>query len=179
MKKIFLLTVIPSFVALIGCGDGKETKVENENPIPAGWVELDLTQPNTTYGLPLLINVPDEATAQGIAEIMESPLGGTQVKAGKNFNLEIFPGDGNMAAKKQEIEGNLVFKSTYIIDEPDFILYTSEIEDAGIKQYHFYAIIKLGTSSYEIEDIKGEDYTETGIKKMMEAAKSLRAKPQV
>ena len=179
MKKIFLLIVIPSLAALIGCDNGKEIKEENVNTIPAGWVELDLTQPNTTYGLPLLINVPGEATAQGIAEIMESPLGGTQIKVGKNFNLEIFPGDGNMAAKKQEIAGNVVFKSTYVIDEPDFILYTSEIEDAGIKQYHFYAIIKLETGSYEIEDIKGEDYTEAGVKKMMEAAKSLRTKSQV
>ena len=177
MKKVFLVVAITFLIAFTGYGSKEEAKVENV--VPAGWVEIDLAQPNTTYGLSLFINVPDEATAQGIPEIIESPMGGTQLRVGKDFNIEILPGDGNMAAKKEEIAGDMVFKSTYIIDEPDFILYKSEIEDAGIKQHHFYGIMKVGTGTYEIEDIKGEDYTEAGVKKMMEAAKSLRAKPQV
>lgn len=180
MKKLFLLAAIPSLFAIAGCGAGEEeTKLENENTIPSGWVELDLTQPNTSYSLSLLMNVPDETTAQGLPEIMEGGMGGTQVRIGKDFNMEILPGSSNMAAKKEEIANDVVFKSTYIVDEPDFIFYSSEIEDAGIKQFHFYGIVKVGAGTYEIEDIKGEDYTEGGVKKMIEAAKSLREKPQV
>ncbi len=178
MKKIFFaLAITASTIFLASCG-GNEESTTTTAEIPQGMVEYDLSQ-HGTFGMPCLINVPDENTGKGLPEVMEGPMGGTQVIVGKDFNIEIVVGDGDMNQKKTDIAADAVFKSTYIVDEPTAILYKSEIPDAGVVQYHIYVIIKVGNVTYEIEDVRGEEnYSEEGAKRMLEAAKSLRAKAQ-
>ncbi len=178
MKKIlFTLLITTSTLSITSCG-GNEEKTSETGAIPKGMIEYDLSQ-HGTIGLPCLINIPDEETGKGLPQVMEGPLGGTQIIVGKDFNIEIVVGDGDMNQKKADIAADAVFKSTYIIDEPTAILYKSEIPDAGVVQYHIYVITKIGNVTYEIEDVRGEEnYTEEGVKRMFEAAKSLRPKAQ-
>lgn len=177
MKKIFFaLTLTASTFFLSSCGGNEESTTTAE--IPQGMIAYDLSQ-HGPIGMPCLINLPDENTGKGLPEVMEGTMGGTQVIVGKDFNIEIVVGDGDMNQKKSDIAADAVFKSTYIVDEPTAILYKSEIPDAGVVQYHIYVIIKVGNVTYEIEDVRGEEnYTEEGAKRMLEAAKSLRAKVQ-
>jgi hypothetical protein len=178
MKKIFyVLTVIALITILSSCGNTKE-ELSTNTTIPQGMVEYDLSQ-HGTYGMPCLINLPDENTGKGLPQVQEGPMGGTQIIVGKDFNIEIVVDEGDINQKKADIASDAVFKSTYIVDEPTAILYKSEIPDAGVVQYHIYAIVKVGNVTYVIEDVRGEnDYSEEGAKRMLEAAKSLRAKAQ-
>ncbi|MFN7012991.1 MAG: hypothetical protein ACK4ON_01845 [Bacteroidia bacterium] len=178
MKKIFFALVFATSTLFISsCGEN-EVQTTELSAIPKGMVEYDLSQ-HGTNGLPCLINIPDEETGKGLPQVMEGPMGGTQIVVGKDFNIEIVVGDGDMNQKKSDIAADAVFKSTYMIDEPTAILYKSEIPDAGVVQYHIYVITKIGNVTYEIEDVRGEEnYTEEGIKRMFEAAKSLRSKTQ-
>lgn len=178
MKKIFFaLAFATSTLFITSCG-GKEESTTTTAEIPQGMVEYDLSQ-HGPIGMPCLINVPDENTGKGLPEVMEGPMGGTQIVVGKDFNIEIVVGDGDMNQKKADIAADAVFKSTYLVDEPTAILYKSEIPDAGVVQYHIYVIMKVGNVTYEIEDVRGEEnYSEEGAKRMLDAAKSLRAKVQ-
>lgn len=180
MKKIiFAVAIFVSTMFLASCGGNEETNSTTTTEVPQGMVEYDLSQ-HETFGMPCLINLPDENSGKGLPQVMEGPMGGTQIKVGKDFNIEIVVGDGDMNQKKSDIAADAVFKSSYIVDEPTAILYKSEIPDADVVQYHIYVIIKAGNVTYEIEDVRGEEnYSEEGAKRMLEAAKSLRAKVQV
>lgn len=178
MKKIiFALAIsIPSLL-FVSCGN-KEENNTTTTEIPQGMIEYDLSQ-HGPIGMPCLIFLPDENTGKGLPQVMEGPMGGTQIVVGKDFNIEIVVGDGDMNQKKSDIAADAVFKSTFIVDEPNAILYKSEIPDAGVVQYHIYVIQKVGNVTYEIEDVRGEEnYSEEGAKRMLEAAKSLRPKVQ-
>jgi hypothetical protein len=179
MKKFIYTIAVSAFTLfLVSCGGNEETSTSATAEIPQGMIDYDLSQ-HGTFGMPCLMNVPDENTGKGLPEVMEGPMGGTQVVVGKDFNIEIVVGDGDMKQKKADIESDAVFKSSYIIDEPDAILYKSEIPDAGVVQYHIYVIVKVGNVTYEVEDVRGEEnYSEEGAKRMLQAAKSLRAKVQ-
>lgn len=178
MKKIiFAVAISVSTMFVTSCGGNEETN-STTTEIPQGMVEYDLSQ-HGTFGMPCLINVPDENTGKGLPQVKEGPMGGTQIVVGKDFNIEILVGEGDINQKKSDIAADAVFKSTYIVDEPTAILYKSEIPDAGVVQYHIYVIKKVGNVTYEIEDVRGEEsYSEEGAKRMLEAAKSLRAKVQ-
>jgi hypothetical protein len=180
MKKTVLYFIAVAMIGFTGCAGEQEAQgTSNEETVPTGWIALDLSEPGQHYGLPMLINVPDENLAKGIAEISEGPLGGTQISAGREFNIEILPGGGDIAQKKTEIEQNTIFKTTYVFNEPDALIYKYEIEDAGVVQYHIYVIKNFNGRVYEVESIKDEeDYSEAAAKRMLEAAKSLRAKPE-
>ena len=173
--KYFKLLILPLLLIIASCNESSEPS-ETAIQVPEGWLELDISQTGTHYGLPMLINIPDENLAKGISEIMEGPSGGTQIKAGNDFNLEITTAPFTIAEKKEEIERNPLFKITYLSEEPNEIFYKAEIEGSDIVQHHFYSVKEIKGEKYAIENIKDEDYSEAGIKRMIEASKSLRAK---
>ncbi|MDQ3192849.1 MAG: hypothetical protein M3Q58_14735 [Bacteroidota bacterium] len=175
MTNYLKILILPVLLIFAGC-NGEENTTNTEAEIPAGWLQLDLEQPGMHYGLPMVINIPDESIAKGKSEIMEGPFGGTQILAGSDFNLEIMAAPLSMAEKKEEIERSPIFKITYITDEPDMIFYKSEIQDTEIAQYHFYLVKEIGKGTYGIENVKEEEYSETGIQRMIDAAKSLKLK---
>ncbi|HET6244404.1 MAG: hypothetical protein H0V01_15285 [Bacteroidetes bacterium] len=180
MKNYWKTLVLPILLGIASCtGDNSTTTNNSEHEVQAGWLALDLAMPGMHYALPMLINIPDENTAKGKSEIMEGPSGGTQILAGSEFNLEIIASPMTMAEKKEDIERNPIFKITYLTDEPNVIFYKAEITDTEIVQYHFYLIKEIENANYGIENIKNEDFSETGIQRMIDASKSLRLKEKV
>lgn len=175
MKKLISLFSISAVFLFASC-DNKNADGDNKIVLLQGWEELDLSAPETSYGMPYLINIPGKDLAKGEAQVTESSAGGTQVIAGNDFNLEILPAVGDMAAKKAEIANDGVFKITYLVDEPNLILYKSEIEGTDVAQFHFLAFVKVGNTTYEISDVKDGEFSEASIKMMVDAAKSLREK---
>ena len=173
--KYFKLLILPLLLIIAACNESGDAS-DAATKVPEGWLELDISQAGTHYGLPMLINIPDENLAKGISEIMEGPSGGTQIKAGNDFNLEITTAPLTITEKKEDIERNPLFKITYITEEPNEIFYKAEIEGSDIVQHHFYSIKEIKGEKYAIEDIRNEDYSEAGIKRMIEASRSLRAK---
>lgn len=180
MKKTLLyipiaLLMLPLFSGCDTTAESGTDEVAEVNEVPQGMTTLDLSD-HPVVGLPLVINIPDEN--KGVPQINEGPMGGTQVTVGNDFNIEILPGGGDLNAKKQEVEGNAIFKTTYTVDEADGFIYTWEIDGTETSQNHFYMVRDINGNKYEIYDIAEGEYSADGVKNMYEAAKSLRPSEQ-
>ena len=163
MKKIFYLTFVTALLTIAGCGSKKQ-----ESVIIPGMMEMDLS----SKGMPIIINVPD--STKGKIEITPQSWGAIEIKVGKDFQISISEGAGDIALAKSDVAGNEVNKfKKYLIDEPNIILYESEITQP---EFHLYSIIKAGNTAYIVEDIKGEAFSEKQAQKMLEAAKTIRSK---
>jgi hypothetical protein len=169
MKKFFLFVASASVLALSSCGNGK--KDDNANAgVPQGMIAADLS----TQGLAALVNVPDSTT--GPLEIIPNAQGGADVKVGKNFQMTIIEGPGNVELKKKDIASDEVRKFVkYIVEDPNAIVWEWQME-GGEPEYHFYAIVKAGNKSYEVFDVVGEVFSEKAATQMLDAAKSVRPK---
>ncbi len=165
MKKIFLLLLCaPTLSLVISCGGSKTDQPTSTIP---GMREVILK----INGNPLSIMVPD--STKGKLEMIEQSWGATEIKVGKDFQISISEGEGDIALTKSDIAGNDVNKfKRYVKDEPTLLFWESQITDS---EYHFYMINKIGTVSYIIEDVKVEQYDEKGIQAMIDAAKTLKA----
>lgn len=169
MKKIFLLVASISVLALSSCGNGKKDNNANAG-VPQGMVAADLS----AQGLAALVNVPDSTT--GPLEIISNAQGGADVKVGKNFQMTIIEGPGNMEMKKKDITSDEVRKFVkYIVEDPNAIIWEWQM-DGGEPEYHFYAIVKSENKSYEVFDVVGEVFSEKAATQMLDAAKSIRPK---
>ena len=177
MKKLISYCSIAALLLVISCKNSSE-EVNTDIALLPGWEVLDLSAPQTSYGMPFLMNIPGPDISKGVAHVTESSAGGTQVNAGSSFNLEILPAVGDMAAKKAEIANDGIFKISYLVDESNLILYKAEIEGTDVAQFHFLAFVKVGNTNYEIADVKDAEYNEASIKMMGDAAKTLRDKPK-
>ena len=171
-RKIFLLSTCISVLTLASCGGGK--KDDNANAgVPAGMVAADLS----TQGLAALVNVPDSTVAP--LEVMGNAGGGADIKVGKNFQISIVEGAGNMDMKKNDITHDDVRKFIkYIVEDPNALLWEWQIE--GMEpEFHFYAIVKDGDKSFEVsnlEDVDGGKFSEKAATQMLDAAKTVRVK---
>jgi len=169
MKKFFLFVASISVLALSSCGSGKKDGNANAG-VPQGMVAADLS----TQGLAALVNVPDSTT--GPLEITPNAQGGADVKVGKNFQMTIIEGPGNMEIKKKDITSDDVRKFVkYIVEDPNAIVWEWQME-GGEPEYHFYAIVKSDNKSYEVFDVAGEVFSEKAATQMLDAAKSVRPK---
>lgn len=167
MKKLLFLLMLPAVVSLVNCSGGKEADESAKIP---GMVETDLTP----YGMPITIMIPD--STKGKAEITEQSWGAVEIKVGKSFQISITEGEGDVALMKSDIAGNEINKfKRYVKDEPTLLFYESEITQP---EFHFYTIVKAGNTSYVVEDIKGEIFNEKDVERMIESAKSIKAKEQ-
>jgi hypothetical protein len=174
MKKYLTLFAIPAMVFFSSCGN--EQPETSEVSIPDGWVQFDLGEESSHYSLNMYLNVPGEAHASGTPEILEGPYGGTQIRVGTIYNIEITPGGQTLEEKKDEIQANPIFKITYLVNDPEGFIYKSEIGDGEIVQYHFFVSRKVGNINYSIENIKDDIFSEESINQMYESIKSLRLK---
>lgn len=164
MKKIILLLSIPALI-LSGCkGDESASKDANQagEALQAG--EFDLSK----SGVNLIIKAPVEPA-------VESAGAGFEVKANEDFQLFIAEGPGDMNLMKSDIEKNDVNKfKRFIVDEPDAILYETEITQP---EFHFFVVKKGGNNTtLEIQDLKAKTFNEEQAKAMFEAAKASRVK---
>lgn len=164
MKKLILLLAAPAILTMVSCGGSKKDATVS---IP-GMTEVNLK----INGNQLSIMVPD--STKGKMEMIEQSWGATEIKVGKDFQISISEGEGDIALTKSDIAGNDVNKfKRFVKDEPALLFWESEITGP---EFHFYTIVKPGTVSYLIEDIKGEVFNEKAVQTMIDAAKTLKAK---
>ena len=164
MKKVILLLIAPAIFFAAGCGNSKKNDSNSSMP---GMKEVQIK----VNGTPLLLMVPSDST-KGKVEIVEQNWGATEIKLGKDFQISISEGDGNITLIKSDIAGNDVNKfKRYIKDEPTLLFWESQITEP---EFHFYSVQKAGKTSYVVEDIKGEMFSEKGIQTMIDAGKSLK-----
>lgn len=157
--------MIPAVMSLASCSGGKEADESAKIP---GMMEVDLTP----HGMPVTIMIPD--STKGKAEITEQTWGAVEIKVGKTFQVSISEGEGDVSLMKSDIAGNEINKfKRYIKDEPALLFYESEITQP---EFHFYSVVKTGKTSYVVEDIKGDIFSEKDVERMIESAQSLRAK---
>lgn len=165
MKKLILLLAAPAILTIASCGDSKKDDAAVSIP---GMTEVNLK----INGNQLSIMVPD--STKGKMELLEQSWGATEIKVGKDFQISISEGEGDIALTKSDIAGNDVNKfKRFVKDEPTLLFWESEITGP---EFHFYTIVKPGTVSYLIEDIKGEVFDEKATQTMIDAAKTLKAK---
>ncbi|MBA3972543.1 MAG: hypothetical protein H0X46_10485 [Bacteroidetes bacterium] len=164
MKKILLLLATPAVLFLAACGG---TKTDETVTMP-GMTEVQFK----INGNALTMMVPD--STKGKLEMVEQSWGATEIKVGKDFQVSIEEGEGDVALMKSDIAGNDVNKfKRFVKDEPTLLLWESEIT---APEYHFYMIAKPATVSYVVKDISGDMFNETGTQAMIDAAKTLKAK---
>lgn len=165
MKKIILLLIAPAVMVISSCG-GSKTE-ETATTIP-GMMEVQLK----INGNALSIMVPD--STKGKMEMVEQSWGATEIKVGKEFQISISESEGDVPLMKSDIAGNDVNKfKRFLKDEPTLLLWESEITEP---EFHFYSVVKAGTASYVVEDIKEEHFNEKAAQAMVDAAKTLKAK---
>lgn len=165
-RKLLFLLAIPVYFTVTGCG---QSAANNKN-IP-GMSVYDLS----SYNAPITIYVPDTTKTKLEPSLQSS--GSINIKSGKDFQISITSGEGDMALTKGDIKDADVKKfKRYLMDEPDAIIWESQV--SGMEsEYHFYTIVKAGKDSYVIEDMKdGDAFSEAAIRKMMDAAKSVKVK---
>ena len=165
MKKVLLLAALPAVLFLASCGGSKTEETTMSMP---GMMETTVT----VNGNKLSIMVPD--STKGKLEVVEQSWGATEIKVGKQFQISISEGEGDIALTKSDIAGNDVNKfQKYLKEEPTLLFWSSQITDP---EFHFYTIVKPGTISYVVEDIKGEIFNEKCAQTMIDASKTLKAK---
>lgn len=172
MKKIFLSLAGVSLLVLASCGNSK--KDDNANVgVPQGMRAADLTAVSEGR-MPILVNVPDSTT--GPLEITANAQGGADVKVGKNFQMTITAGAGDIAMKKSDITSDAVRKFVkYVVEDPNYLVWEWQME--GMEpEFHFYALVKAGDKSFEVRDVEGEVFPEKAATQMLDAAKSIRMK---
>lgn len=168
MKNLFLFFAFTT-ILFSGCNGNKENP--EDSAIGQGMMELDLSQ----YGMNLSIFVPDSTI--GTLEVTAQSYGDIEIRVGTYFQIKIAPG-GDLALKKSDLEGDLLFKTTIIKEDPNMIIYKSDLPDGSKSFHHFYMIVNAGGANYEVSDIgdSGEAFSEAIVNKMVEAAHSLKPK---
>jgi len=164
MKKIFLLIIIPSVLLLTNCKNQKSDDVNNST---SGIRQVQIK----INGNSLSLMVPD--STKGKVEVVDQSWGATEIKVGKDFQISISEGEGDIALKKSDIAANDVNKfKRYVKDEAGLLFWESQITEP---EFHFFCIQKVGTTSYNVEDIKGDIFSEPAVQSMIDAVKSMKA----
>ncbi len=173
MKKLFFLFAIVLTTVITSCGDK-----EKDKPLSVpGMTLIDLSKQE--FNFPVTILVPD--STNGPMTITPQNWGALEIKVGDGFQISVEQGDGEnddlKLIKSTEIDANEVHKvKKYMTDEPNFVFYETQMLGTEKSSFHFYGVFKVGDKNFVVEDLKGDDFSEEAIKKMMESAKTLAAK---
>ena len=164
LKTILSIALV---VMIISCGGKKH---EEENLVaPAGMNYYDISK----TGMNAFILAPDSSI--GIPDTSVLSSGEYLIKVGKDFQISIIENPGDINQRKADIAGDDVNKlKKYVIDEPTTLMWESGIGD--LSEFHFYYIAKIGTRTYVFEDIKGEQFSQQAIQKMLDACKQTKEK---
>lgn len=168
MKKLLLVTAVFSAMLFAGCGNS--TSEVTEIPVPDGMVAFDLTE----YGMDALVNIPDSTNGPSNHENVGD---GVMLRVGNNYAMKVKVGAGEMDYVKNElIAKNEVYKlEKYLLEQPDAIIWRQYIEGQDTTT-RFFAVVKAGDVTYEVESDPDSKFGEQACKDMLESAKSLRAK---
>lgn len=163
--KLLLSITLCAALALSGCG-GKKAEEESLTP-PAGMRYVDISR----TGMNLNVLTPDDKV--GVLDTVMQSWGGYEIKVGKDFQISVEEGNGDIEMVKSDNAGNDVNKlKRYLVEEPTTLVWESGVGD--LSEFHFYHVMKVGDRSYVIQDIKGEPFTQPAIEKMLEAAKQIK-----
>lgn len=166
MKKFFLIGIVSALTIFSSCGD----KGPEEVPVPLGMVACDLSE----FGMDLIINIPD--STHGPTEKFTYGEG-VQINVGKAFGIMIKPGTNEIEyMKSTEIGKSEVYKlDKYILDEPTAIIWSWGFEGQPT-QNRLYCVVNVGDVTYEVMSDPNGEFSEEACKKMLECARTLRAK---
>jgi len=177
MRKITLLLILPLALLFTQCknGGGEGGDEGSENSVDLGNVdELDLNE----YGYPLVISVPAETNTIPAPIVDVLDWDAVEIRVGTNFAVQISGGDGDMALAKEDINIDDVYAATYLVDEPDAILYGWAIRDTDMEpEYRFFVIKRDGNTAYEIRSIVDEPFSEGAATRMFNIAKAIKIQP--
>ena len=179
MKKIAYLLMLPLALFFTQCDSdgGEEEGSENgaEETVDLGHVEeLDLNK----YGYPLLISIPKAGDIDSSYSIEELDWGALEIRVGLNFAVQISGGDGDMAMAKEDIAMDDVYEATYLVDEPEAILYGWALKGMDMEpEFRFFVIKMDGANAYEIRSIVDEGFSEGAATRMFNIAKAIKVQP--
>lgn len=166
-NKLFIAFAVVTALIFVSCGNSGKENQEIDLTAPEGMMYLNISK----TGMNLHVLCPD-STKGSLDTVMQS-YGTFELKVGKDFQISILEGEGDIKTLKSDIANNDVnqFKR-FVVDEPTTLVWESAI--AENPEFHFYTIQKVGNRSYVIEDIKGEPFTQASIDNMLKSAKSLK-----
>ena len=114
------------------------------------------------------VNAPEGAT-------VKESFGAAEIVLGDGFQLDITLNKADVAAYKKESEANDLNKVTgYVVDQPDAILYQSEV--MGRTEFHLYGSVKVGEVDFTCEDVKGPTHSKADAELMWKTCQSLAKK---
>jgi hypothetical protein len=181
MKRILLLTACAAPLLWAACSNDPAKTADDV--VPQGMTAVDLT----AQGFPIKINVPD--STNGALLVTEGP-GGVEIKVGNKYDVivNVAAGeDADLKNRKALIAATDAGVSTFTTENDSMLVWETKFgevmpgDTANVHiAAHFCVLRKLGTDTYIIHD--NNDNTENQfakavIDKMVESAKSLRAKP--
>lgn len=175
MKKVIVPVLVG--IVLIGCGS-KESVEEVIEEIPVETVAFDDNKFDlvdlTEFGIPATIHVPNKSTTQydPIVEYNEGK-GEVKITSGNKFNLVITESDIDKDLMVSDLEGDLLFKNTLVVNEDQMLVYTSELPDGSKKTNHFCAWFTSGNSNYLIKNDPSEEFSEHFLNRMIKCVKSM------
>ncbi|MGL4596093.1 MAG: hypothetical protein ACRCYO_01115, partial [Bacteroidia bacterium] len=143
--------------------------------IPPGMAVADLT----AQGFTVKINIPD--STKGVAQISEAP-GGVQLHVGNNFDIVVNVAtgeDADLKARKALITATDAGVSTFSTENDSTLIWETKFGEEHAAS-HFCVIRKIGADAYLIHDNSDNpenQFKKEAIEKMIESARSLRAKP--
>ena len=169
MKILLNILFLPALLFMVACNGDEDGANDNTWPEPpeeiVAYMPVDLS-PN---GLPMVIWIPD--TLVGIPKVVVQPYGETEISVGDYYRISIAVG-ADIALKRSDLAEDLLYKTEYIEDQPTYIMYKSALPDGSQEFVHFYAVIEIDGTEYEIKDIDdGTKYPQIAVKRMMESAK--------
>ena len=179
MKKLLVLLCIPMSFLFVQCNSGEEDEKENDKgtaqTMDLGNVdEIDMEE----HGFQILVKVP--AAGPTVPEPMINVLdwGAAEIRVGQNFQIQISASEGDISQKKADINLDDVYETTFIIDEDNALFYSSTVRGTDLEaEHHFFVIITDGNKAYEVENIKGESFSEEVAERMFNLAKAIKIKP--
>ncbi|MEZ4403880.1 MAG: hypothetical protein R3B06_27905 [Kofleriaceae bacterium] len=108
------------------------------------------------------------------ATVKES-FGNAQISMGGSFQVDLGKGEADVASFKKEVDGNDVNKvKRYLVDQPDAILYESEV--MGQTEFHLFGAVKVGEDTFSCEDVKGPPHTQAEVETMWKICQSITKK---
>ncbi len=171
MNKIKTVLAIALTAIFAACNQSNTSTTESNTPSEP-LVEQSLKK----HGMPFTISLP-KSKLHLLIDSMQV-YGDLTIEMGKTFNVIISPANEDMAAIKKDISSNDVNKfKNYIVEEPNTILFASEIVSP---EYHFRHFVTVGKEQFMLSDALNADgtpYSEAEIKLMLECAKTFKAQP--
>jgi hypothetical protein len=153
-------------------GDKPETK---EDIVPKGMIALDLK----SMGYPVKINVPDSNYFPTIDSMASA--NGAQIRIGQHFDILVnfaTPEDADLEKQKVLIQADNAGTPTFLTGDSTTLVWETKFAD--LSMHHFIHIVKIGTDTYFVRDNKDNvdnQFSKPDVDKMIESAKSLRARP--